>query len=190
MQKCLTTGLGAVVLMACMVAVAASQRPGDREGKGPTRKGPPPKGFELGKLLPPHILDELELTAEQEKQLRELEKETRKKLQKIFTPEQQKQIERLGRRRLGPGPDDGPPPRGKGKRPPKDDDEDRPRKGKRPPPKDDEDTRPQAARPQKAAGGIAWFATWSDGLKEAKRTGKPILLISAAPHCAGVSGIW
>lgn len=41
-----------------------------------------------------------------------------------------------------------------------------------------------------AAAGIQWFATWESGLKEARRTGKPILLVSAAPHCAGVSGIW
>jgi Spy/CpxP family protein refolding chaperone len=215
MKKCLTTGLGAVALVTCMVAVAASQRPDDGDRKGPGKKGPPPKGFVLGKLLPPHITEELELTPEQEKQLRALEQETRKKLEKILTPEQRKLIEKLGRRRPGPGPgpdDDGPPPskgkgkgkrppkdgddedrppKGKGKRPPKDDDEDRPPKGKRPPPKDDEESaRPQAARQQKIEGGIAWFAGWQDALKEAQRTGKPIFLISAAPHCAGVSGIW
>ena len=39
-------------------------------------------------------------------------------------------------------------------------------------------------------GGIQWFATWESGLREAGRTGRPILLVSAAPHCAGVSGIW
>ena len=38
--------------------------------------------------------------------------------------------------------------------------------------------------------GIQWFSTLRSGLDEAKRTGKPILFISAAPHCAGVSGIW
>ena len=38
--------------------------------------------------------------------------------------------------------------------------------------------------------GIPWFATWESGLREAQRTGKPILLVAAAPHCAGVSGIW
>ena len=38
--------------------------------------------------------------------------------------------------------------------------------------------------------GIAWFATWESGLREAQRTGKPILLVAAAPHCAGVSGVW
>ena len=40
------------------------------------------------------------------------------------------------------------------------------------------------------ANGIQWFATWKAGLAEAQQTGKPILLVSAAPHCAGVSGIW
>jgi hypothetical protein len=39
-------------------------------------------------------------------------------------------------------------------------------------------------------GGIQWFATWDSALAEAKRTVRPILLVSAAPHCAGVSGIW
>jgi hypothetical protein len=38
--------------------------------------------------------------------------------------------------------------------------------------------------------GIQWFATWESGVAEAKSTGQPILLVSAAPHCAGVPGIW
>ena len=33
-----------------------------------------------------------------------------------------------------------------------------------------------------AADKIAWFGTWKGGLAEAQRTGKPILLISAAPQ--------
>ena len=37
---------------------------------------------------------------------------------------------------------------------------------------------------------IQWFATLDRGLAEAKRTGKPILLVSGAPHCSGVSGMW
>ena len=37
---------------------------------------------------------------------------------------------------------------------------------------------------------IAWFGTWEAGLAEAKRTNRPILLVSAAPHCHGVPGIW
>jgi hypothetical protein len=37
---------------------------------------------------------------------------------------------------------------------------------------------------------IPYYATLDRGLAEAKRTGKPILFVSAAPHCAGVSGMW
>lgn len=53
---------------------------------------------------------------------------------------------------------------------------------------------PQSASPAAAvvADGvqIQWFATLERGLAEATRTGKPILFVSAAPHCAGVSGMW
>ena len=38
--------------------------------------------------------------------------------------------------------------------------------------------------------GVAWWGTWDGALAEAKRTGKPILLLSAAPQCHGVPGIW
>lgn len=37
---------------------------------------------------------------------------------------------------------------------------------------------------------IQWFGTLERGLTEAQRTGKPILLVSGAPHCSGVPGMW
>tara|TARA_B100001971_G_C17958101_1_gene415995 strand:+ start:415 stop:675 length:261 start_codon:yes stop_codon:yes gene_type:complete len=37
---------------------------------------------------------------------------------------------------------------------------------------------------------IAWHGTWKGGLAEAQRTGKAILLLSAAPQCHSVPGIW
>ena len=37
---------------------------------------------------------------------------------------------------------------------------------------------------------IQWFGTWEQGLTEARRTGRPILLTSAAPQCQGISGFW
>ena len=37
---------------------------------------------------------------------------------------------------------------------------------------------------------VAWFGTIKQGLAVAKTANRPILLISAAPHCRGVSGIW
>ena len=38
--------------------------------------------------------------------------------------------------------------------------------------------------------GIAWFGVLQDGLKEANRTGMPILFVTAAPQCNGVPGMW
>ena len=37
---------------------------------------------------------------------------------------------------------------------------------------------------------IAWYGTWEQGLAEAKRLERPILLHSAAPRCGGVPGMW
>lgn len=41
-----------------------------------------------------------------------------------------------------------------------------------------------------AGGGIQWIGTLDAGLAEATRTNRPILLVSAAPHCHEVPGIW
>jgi len=38
-------------------------------------------------------------------------------------------------------------------------------------------------------GGIQFFATLDAGLAEAKRTGKPVVFVSA-PHYGGVPGMW
>ena len=46
---------------------------------------------------------------------------------------------------------------------------------------------PEAKSPP---GLIQWFATWEQGLAEAKRTRRPILLVAAAPHCHETSGLW
>lgn len=37
---------------------------------------------------------------------------------------------------------------------------------------------------------IAWYPSLAQARAEAERTGKPILLQSAAPQCQGVPGIW
>jgi uncharacterized protein YyaL (SSP411 family) len=37
---------------------------------------------------------------------------------------------------------------------------------------------------------IAWYGTLQDGLQEAKRSQRPVLLVAGAPHCHGVSGVW
>jgi hypothetical protein len=38
--------------------------------------------------------------------------------------------------------------------------------------------------------GIAWYGVLDDGIADAKATNRPILLLSAAPQCAGVPGMW
>jgi len=43
---------------------------------------------------------------------------------------------------------------------------------------------------RKVVTGIAWYGVLKDGFAEAKRTGKPILLITAAAQCGGVPGMW
>ena len=48
----------------------------------------------------------------------------------------------------------------------------------------------EAAPKDSYADAIAWYGTLTSGLMAAKDTNRPILLVSAAPHCHGVSGIW
>ena len=43
---------------------------------------------------------------------------------------------------------------------------------------------------KEVASGIAWYGVLKEGFVEAKRTGKPILFITAAPQCGGVPGMW
>jgi hypothetical protein len=38
--------------------------------------------------------------------------------------------------------------------------------------------------------GIGWIPTWRQAKSEASKERKPILLVAAAPQCAGVPGIW
>lgn len=37
---------------------------------------------------------------------------------------------------------------------------------------------------------IAWYGDLETGLAEAKRSGRPILLVSGAPQCLGIPGVW
>lgn len=38
--------------------------------------------------------------------------------------------------------------------------------------------------------GIGWIPTWNQAQLVAARSNKPILLVAAAPQCAGVPGQW
>jgi hypothetical protein len=93
-------------------------------GRGPGGFGPPPPP---GQILPPFLRDRLKLTAEQKKQVDDLQKEVEGKLGKILTAEQKKQLKdmREGFGRGGPG---GPRGRGPGGPP-------RERDGPPPPPR-------------------------------------------------------
>ncbi len=41
-----------------------------------------------------------------------------------------------------------------------------------------------------AAEGIGWIANWRQGLVEARKSNKPILLMAGMPACGGVPGVW
>jgi hypothetical protein len=179
-----------LLLFVCGAATfVLSQPPEDGFGKKKGKDGKGPPTFKIGKLFPPHIRDAMELSEEQRRKVEELEDEVREKLEKILTVDQFRKAESMG---PPPGPPMGPPPEGRDGPPPRIDEggpprgkgNGRPRPPEPPPAKERETSR--APLP----GGIQWFATWEAGVVEASRTGKPILLVSAAPHCAGVSGIW
>jgi hypothetical protein len=173
-----------LMLFLCGAATfVLSQPPEDGFGKKKGKDGNGPPMFKIGKLFPPHIRDAIDLTDEQRRKLGELEDDVREKLEKILTVDQVRRAESMGPPPGGPpGPpriEEGGPPRGK-------QGNGRPRPPEPPPAKE----RPAEASRALVPSGIQWFATWDSGVDEATRTGKPILLVSAAPHCAGVSGIW
>jgi hypothetical protein len=161
----LLAALAVVVGSAAVVSQPPDGGKGGRKGPPGKEKGPP-RRFELGKVLPPFAREQLDLTGDQERQIADLEKEVKSRLERILTADQKKKLETL----RPPGPP-GDPPRGG-------------------PPGPQSDKPDRQDREKARACGIHWFATWEDSKAEAARTGKPILLVSAAPHCAGVSGIW
>lgn len=156
----------ALFVGALAVSAGFSQPPGRGGGGPPREKGSPPR-FELGRVLPPRAREQLELTKEQEKQLADLELVLKEQLGKILTDDQKKKLETLGPPSASGGPNSTPP------------------SGDRKP--DDASLNVAWKAPDAS---IQWFTTWESAKKEAERTGRPILLVSAAPHCAGVSGIW
>ncbi len=86
---------------------------GDRGGKGGPggERGGPPR-FELGQILPPFVMEELELTPEQTKEIAAMQKDLKAKLEKLLTPEQLKKLETA--RPRGPGGEGGRGPGGRG----------------------------------------------------------------------------
>ena len=64
--------------------------PEGRDGQGGGPGGPRGRGRGGFHLLPPFVMEKLDLSEEQQQQLKTLEKETKAKLEKILTPEQVK----------------------------------------------------------------------------------------------------
>ncbi len=52
--------------------------------------------------------------------------------------------------------------------------------------------RSQSSQPSQAlpASAIAWYGTLNEGMKVARKTGRPIFLMSAAPHRRSTPGMW
>jgi hypothetical protein len=98
--------------------------PGGPRGRGPGGPGGPgrdgPGGFggppQPGQVLPPFLQESLKLSAEQKKQIEELQKDIDGRLAKILTDDQKKQLKEL--RDRGPGGFGPPGGRGPGSRPP------------------------------------------------------------------------
>ncbi|MEM7455622.1 MAG: hypothetical protein AAF456_14815 [Planctomycetota bacterium] len=56
--------------------------------------------------------------------------------------------------------------------------------------RDQRQNRAPAQQREGIPAGIVWYGKLSDGLEVARATQKPILLVSAAPQCAGIPGMW
>jgi hypothetical protein len=176
----LFVGLAAIAALA-LITTAGWTQPPDGKDKGQKGGGKGDKAgggrFQVGRVLPPGMREQLDLSAEQKRLIDELEKDVKDRLGKILTEEQKKKLEQMP----GPGGSKGGPPDGK-------DGKDRSKsKGKDKDQGKDKDEPPTSTA---AGGGVQWFATLERGQAEANRTGKPILFVAAAPHCGGISGMW
>ena len=102
MKRLLFSICAFVTGVALVMSPAVSQPPEGKEGKGggPEGKGGPPR-FELGQVLPPHLIDELNLTPEQQTELEKIQKDLKTKLDKLLTEDQKKAIQNF--RPRGPG---------------------------------------------------------------------------------------
>jgi Spy/CpxP family protein refolding chaperone len=73
-----------------------SPPPGEAAPGGPAGQGHGPRGPGGGfHLLPPRAAERLKLTADQQRQVADLEAETRAKLEKILTPAQMEQLKQM-----------------------------------------------------------------------------------------------
>lgn len=117
-----------VLAIACLLTLggrdAMSQPPRDHDQGREHRDGPPPRRppgpgpregrgpWEPGKIMPPHVVEDLKLNDDQKKKLADLENEVKEKILQLLSDEQKKELEHF--KPQGPPPDDhvAPPPRG------------------------------------------------------------------------------
>ena len=113
--------------------------PGGPGGQPPRKQAMPQSKFKVGTVIPPHVLEEMELSKEQQEKIKDLEAEVKTKLEKILKKDQLEMFGRppafggmggpgfggpggpggRGRGPGGPPPGgfDGPPPGGPGRGP-------------------------------------------------------------------------
>jgi Spy/CpxP family protein refolding chaperone len=115
--------LAAALLAGCvLVPVTRAQDNGGPDGPPPARQQDGGGKHRPGgiHIIPPFVMQKLDLTDDQKEQIAALEKETKAKLQKILTADQMKTLESArpphpgGPGGPGGGPDDGPGPGGPG----------------------------------------------------------------------------
>jgi hypothetical protein len=90
-MKRLLFGMMLFMISALVVTMQSVSQPpiGGKDDKG--KKGGPPR-FKLGEVLPPFAIEELDLTAEQMKEIDAIKAQVRSKLEKILTDEQKKKV--------------------------------------------------------------------------------------------------
>jgi hypothetical protein len=103
----------------CLLTAQDNNPPPDGQGPPPREGGPGGAGRPGFHLLPPRAQEQLNLTADQQKQLAALEAEVKAKMEKILTPEQLQQLKKMRppQGQGGPGGQGGPAMRGQGRGP-------------------------------------------------------------------------
>ena len=100
-----TTAIAFALALAASTLISVAQDPA---GQPPPPGGGPGPGHGVH-VLPPRAMEQLKLTADQQKQLADLEAEVKAKLEKILTPEQLEQLKQMKPPQHHGGPGEGKP---------------------------------------------------------------------------------
>ena len=111
MKRALVSIFAFAAGMGIVLSAAVSQPPdgGDKEGKGGGKDGPP--RYELGQIFPPPLVEEMNLTPTQQRELEKIQSDLKVKLEKLLTDDQKKTVQNFRPRgpmgKGGPGGDKG-----------------------------------------------------------------------------------